>query len=125
MYNSLFLVVQILDAWQNLANDQFGLFFLYVFIFFQIVVQVWSWTQFQNRAKAIVVNLHCVVVFHHSPIVKFLVDFVLSQCMLYVIILNLVLPTIVERVNFTRDFSTHFNIKRFVNFRKPSFTKDW
>ena len=51
------------------------------------------------------VNLYCVKMFDYSAIVQFFVDFILSQRMLDVVILNLVIPTIVKVVDLASNFS--------------------
>jgi len=69
------------------------------------------------------VDLDSVIVLDHSPIVEFLMNLVFSERMLNVVVLDLVDPRIIERVNFTSDFSTHFNVKGLVDLREASFAK--
>ena len=71
----------------------------------QIVIEVRSAAQFQNGAEAVMVDLYCVKMFDYSAIVQFFVDFILSQRMLDVVILNLVIPTIVKVVDLASNFS--------------------
>ena len=75
--NLLLLVIEVLEAGQNLRNNQLCLFLLYLLVLLQIVVQVRATTQFKNRAEAVVIDLNCVVVLDHPSIIQLFVDFVL------------------------------------------------
>ena len=66
------------------------------------------------------VNLYGVVVLDHPPIVQLLVDFVFPQSMFDVVILYLILPTVVEVVDFAGYLPTHLNVERLVHLRKAS-----
>lgn len=51
------------------------------------------------------VNLNRVIVLDHTSVVQFFVDLILAQGMLYVIILYLIAPAIIEVMNLASDFS--------------------
>jgi hypothetical protein len=70
------------------------------------------------------VNLDRVIVFDHSTIIQFLMNFVFSKRMLYVIVFDLVAPAVVEVVDFASNFSAQLNIKGFVNFAEASLTEN-
>jgi len=75
---SLFLIVQILYPREDLRDYKLGFLLLDLFVLLQIVVQIWPRAKFKDGAERIVVYFHRVIVFHHSPISKFLMDFVLT-----------------------------------------------
>jgi len=123
--NLLLLVIQIFYPWQNLTYYQLSLFFLNLFVFFKIIVQIRSWAQLQNSAKWVMVNLDCIKMFNNSAVIQLLVNLVLPQCMFNVIIFNLITPAIVKRVDLACHFSAHFYIKRLIHLRKSTFTQYW
>ena len=85
----LLLFIQILEPTQNLRNYELSLLLRDLSILLQVKVEVRARTKFQNCAEAVVINLDSVKLFDYSPVVQVLVDLVLSYCMLYVIVFDL------------------------------------
>ena len=112
----LLLVGQILQPRQDLRDDQFGFFLGELLVFLQIVVQIWSGTQLQNSAETVMIDLDSIIVLHYPSVCQFLVDLVLAECMLNVVIFDLVGPGIVKMMDFAGNFVTVFQIKGFVHF---------
>jgi hypothetical protein len=82
----------------------------------QVEIQVWTRAKLKDGTKAIMVNFNSVVLFHNSPMIEIFVNFVLTYGMLYVIVLDLLRPTVVKVVNFASNFSAVFEIEGFVDF---------
>ena len=97
---------------------------MYLLILLEIVVEVGAAAQLQDRAEAIVVDLHRVVVLNHAPVIQLFVDLVLPQSVLDVVIFDLVCPTVVKVVDLAGNFATVLQIKRFVHFREASLSKN-
>ena len=93
-------------------------------VLFQIEVQIWSRAQFQNCTETVVVDLDGVVLLHYSSMVQVFVDLVLSDRMLYVVVLNLFAPRVVKMMDFACHFSAVFEIVSFINFGIPAFSED-
>jgi len=93
-------------------------------VFFQIVVQIWATAKLKNGAEAVVINFHCIIVLHDASIVELLMDFIFPQRVLYVVVFDLVTPTVVKVVNFASDFPTILQIERLINLREPTLAKD-
>ena len=51
------------------------------------------------------VDFYCIEMFHYSAIVQLLVDFILSQGVFDVVVLDLVIPTVIKVMNFACDFT--------------------
>lgn len=49
------------------------------------------------------VDLNSIVVFNDSSVVKFLVDFIFSESVLNVVVLNLITPAVIEVMDFAGD----------------------
>lgn len=62
------------------------------------------------------VDLYSIVVFDDSSIVKFLVDFIFSQSVLNVVVLDLITPTVIEVMDFAGNFPAVLQVKSLVNF---------
>lgn len=60
------------------------------------------------------VDLDCVIVFHHSSVHQLFMDLILPQRMLDVVILYLIGPRVVKRVDFASHFSAHVDVECFV-----------
>lgn len=52
------------------------------------------------------VDFDGVVVLHYASVIQLLMDLVLSKCMLYVVILDLIAPTVVEVMDLAGYFAT-------------------
>lgn len=124
MDDLLLLVVQVLEPWQDLRDYQFGFFFLNLLVFFQVVVEVWSTTEFQDCAETVVVNFDCIEVFYNSAIVQLLVNLVFTKCMFNVVVLHLVTPTVIKVVDLASNFSKLFKVKSFIYFWKSTFAQN-
>ena len=61
------------------------------------------------------VYFNSVILFDHSPVVEIFVDFIFSYGMLYVIILDLLRPTIVKMMDFAGDLSAMLKVESFVH----------
>ena len=85
----LLLFIQILEPTQNLRNYELSLLLRDLSILLQVKVEVRARTKLQDCAEAVVINLDGVKLFDYSPVVQVLVDLVLSYCMLYVIVFDL------------------------------------
>lgn len=99
MDDLLFRFIQVLQSTQDLRYYQLGLLLRYLFVLLQVEVEVRALAELQHSAEAVVVNLDRIVVAHNSPIVQVLMNLVLAQRMLYVTLLNLLAPLVVEVVN--------------------------
>ena len=62
------------------------------------------------------VDLNSIVVFDNSSIVEFLVDFIFSQSMLNIVVLDLITPTVIEVVDFAGDLPAVLQVKGLVHF---------
>jgi len=71
-----------------------------------------------------VVDLNSIVMFDNSSIVEFLVDFIFSQSMLDIVVLDLITPTVIEVVDFAGDLPAVLQVKSLVHFREPALPKD-
>ena len=120
----LLLVVQVLQPAQDLRYDQLGLLLSYLLVLLQVIVKVRPTAQLENGTEAVMVNLHRVVVLNHAPIVQLFVDFVLPQRMLNVVVFDLVVPTVIEMVNFAGDFTAILQVKRLVDLREATLAKN-
>ncbi len=78
MNDLLFLIVQIFKSTKNLRDNELGLFFRDLFILFQIKIKVRTGAQLQDCAKAIVIDFDSIILFHYSPVIEVLVNFILS-----------------------------------------------
>lgn len=112
----LFLVGQILQAGQDLRDDQFGFFLLELLVLLEVVIQVGTRTQFQDGAETVMVDLDSIVVFHYASVGQLLVDFILTQRMLYVIVFDLITPGVVKMMDFAGHFNAVFKVKRLIHF---------
>ena len=61
------------------------------------------------------INLNGVIVVDNAPIVELFVNLILAQRMLYVVILDLVTPTVVKLMNFTGNLAAIFKVKGLVD----------
>ena len=68
------------------------------------------------------IDLNCIKMLNYSPVIELFVYFILPQGMLDVIIFDLIVPAIVEVMDFAGNFSAIFKIKCLVNLREASFT---
>ena len=123
-YLLLLVAHQVLQPRQDLRNDQFCLFLCKLLVFLQVVVEIRPTAQLENRTEAVVVDLHCVIVFNDAPMAQLLVDLILTQRMLYIVIFYLIAPAIIEVVDFTGDFTTVFEVKGLVDFGETTFAED-
>lgn len=108
-------VVQVLQPTQNLRNNQLCLLLRDLLVLLQIEIKVRPSAQFKNRAEAIVVDLDGVVLLNHSSMVQVLVDFIFSDCMLDIVLLDLLAPAVVEVVDLAGNLSAVLQVKRLVN----------
>lgn len=69
------------------------------------------------------INLNRVKMFHNPTILKFLVDLIFSECVLDVVIFDLITPAIIKRVNLAGNLPTHLNIKSLINLREASLSQ--
>ena len=122
--NLLLLIVQVLEPREDLRNDQLGLLLIDLLILLQVVVEVRPAAQLQNRAKAVVVDLHRVVMPHHTPVRQLFMDLVLAQRMLDVVVLDLVTPAVIEVVDLAGDLATILQVKRLVHLREATLAED-
>lgn len=90
-------------------------------ILFQIIIEVRSTAQLQDGAKTIMINLNGVIVVDNAPIVELFVNLILAQRMLYVVILDLVTPTVVKLMNFTGNLAAIFKVKGLVDLWEATF----
>lgn len=120
----LFLVVQVLQSAQDLADDQLRFFFLDLLVFFQVIVQVWATAELENGAEAVVVDFNSVKVFHDASMVQLFMDLVLAQSMLDVVVFYLITPAVVEVVDFACHFTELLKVKGLVDLRETSFAED-
>ena len=67
------------------------------------------------------INLYCIKVLYYPSVVEFLMDLIFSKGMLDVVILDLIIPAIIEMVDLACHFSAVFQIKSFIDFRKATF----
>ena len=70
------------------------------------------------------VDLNSIVVFDDSSIVKFLVDFIFSESVLNVVVLDLITPTVIKVMDFAGDLPAVLQVKGLVHFREATFSKD-
>ena len=124
MDDFLFAVIQILKPAQNLTDDQLCLLLVDLTILLQVKVQVGSRAQFQNGTKTVVVDFHGVILLHHSAMIQILVNLVFANGMLYVVVLDLFAPRVVEMMNFASYFPTVFEVVSLINFGIPAFSED-
>jgi len=121
MDNFLLAVIQVLKATQYLRYYELRLFLRYLAVLLQVEVQVGTTAEFEDGSKAIMVYFDGVELFHDTAMVKFLVDLVLSDCMLYVVVLDLLRPVVVEVVNLAGYFTAAFEVVGLVDLRVTSF----
>ena len=62
---------------------------------------------------------------HYSTVVQLLVDFIFSQGMLYVVVFDLVIPTIIKVMDFACYFAAVLEIECLVYLGKSTFAKNW
>jgi hypothetical protein len=112
----LLLLVEVLEARKDLADDQLGFLLLDLFVFLQVIVQVGPTAELEDCAETIVVDLHCVEVLHHPPVVQLFVDLILTQRVLNVVVFHLVAPAVVKVVDLASHFSVLFEVESLVDF---------
>lgn len=120
----LFLVVQVLQPTQNLADDQLCFFLLYLLVFLQVVIQVWATAELENGTKAVMVNFNSVEVFHDAAMVQLFMDLIFTQGMLDVVVFHLVTPAVVEVVDFACHLTELLQVEGLVDLREATFAKD-
>ena len=121
MNDFLLCICQILESTQDLRDNEFRFFLLYLLSLFKVIIKVWSTAEFKDSAKAIMINLYCIKVLYYPTVVEFLMDLIFSKSMLDVVIFDLIIPTIIKMVDLACHFSAVFQIKSFIDFRETTF----
>ena len=92
MNDLLFRFVQVLEATEDLRDDELGFLLWYLLMLLEVEVEVGALAQFKNSAEAVMINLNSVKVLHHSSIDQVFMDIVLSDSMLDVALFDLLSP---------------------------------
>ena len=116
MYDLLLTLVKVFEAAQYLRDYQLGLLLRYLPILLQVEVEIGPGAKLKYRAKAVVIDLDGVILMHDPTMVQILVYLVLSDRVLYVIIFDLLGPTVIKVVYLACDFSAAFQVECFVHF---------
>lgn len=93
-------------------------------VLLEIEIQIWSRAKLKNGTKTVVVDLYCVELFDHPPVIEVFMYLILPNSMLDVVVLDLLRPAVVKVVNLARHLTAVLQVVRFVNLRVAAFTKD-
>ena len=92
MNDLLFRFVQVLEATEDLRDDELGFLLWYLLMLLEVEIEVGALAQFKDSAEAVMINLNSVKVLHHSSIDQVFMDIVLSDSMLDVALFDLLSP---------------------------------
>jgi len=119
----LLAFVEVLEAAENLRNDELGLFFLEHAVHLHVVLEVRPRAEFEDSAEAVGVDFDGVEVADDAAMDEVLVDLVFSQGVLDVVCLHRFRPLVLEMVDFARHFSAVLQVERLVHLRVPALPK--
>ena len=107
-----------------MRDYEFSFFLDNLLVFLEIIVEIRPTAQFKNCTEAVVVDLHRVVMSHHSAVRQLFMDLILAQSMLDVVILDLITPTVVKVVNLAGNLTAILQVKSLIDLREATLAQD-